>query len=153
MSQPKADRLYSGRGRPSAPCHRFFFILQGHPASLTWAIPTSASLFFLLYFPFLWGFFSLALYVWLRGLYPISFTSLFLFILPICQLNLSFSVNLSWSFSAFLFAVAYPHLSFPLCFPLLCQLSLCRFHPPFLILTSPSPLSLSRTHCSLPFPQ
>lgn len=54
-----------------------FFILQGHPASLTWAIPTSVSLFFLLNFPFLWGFFSLALCVWLRGLYPISFTSFF----------------------------------------------------------------------------
>lgn len=115
----------------------FFFILQGHPASLTWAIPTSVSLFFLLNFPFLRGFFSLALCV-LR------------------QLNSSYSVNLSCSFSAFLFAVAYPHLSLPLCFPPLCQLTPLSFSPSLSRSHQPSPSlppSLGSTHLSLPFPR
>lgn len=50
--------------------------LQGHPASLIWSIPTS--LFFLLNFPILWSFFSLACSVWLWGLYPISDASFFM---------------------------------------------------------------------------
>lgn len=138
----------------------FFFILQGHPASLTWAIPTSVSLFFLLNFPFLRGFFSLALCVWLRGLYPISFTSFFFFFFkfapPLRQLNSSYSVNLSCSFSAFLFAVAYPHLSLPLCFPPLCQLTPLSFSPSLSRSHQPSPSlppSLGSTHLSLPFPR
>lgn len=133
------------------PANAFFLLIpQGHPASLTWAIPNP--LFFLLNFPFLRGFFSPGLCVWLRGLYPISFTSFFLFLPPMRQLNLSYLVNLSCSFSAFLFAVPYHHLSLPLCFPLFANSPAVVFTLPFSFSPALRPPSFGFTHPSLPFP-
>lgn len=74
----------------------------------------------------------------------------FLFVPPMRQLNLSYSVNLSCSFTAFLFAAAYPFL---FAFPLFANSRRSRFHPPFSHSHPTLPLpSLGSTHPSLPFP-
>lgn len=118
------------------PANVFFSsILRGHPASLTWAIPTS--LFFLLNFPFSSGsLFSGTLCLVARFVpHFLHILFFFLFVPPMRQLNLSYSVNLSCSFTAFLFAVAYPFL---FAFPPLCQLTPLSFSPS-LFSFSPNP--------------